>query len=65
VPEAWRGVYLLNPMAVVIEIYRAAVGAGAPPPPTSIAISLAATLALLIAAYAYFKRVEPSMADMI
>ena len=65
VPEAWRGVYLLNPMAVVIEIYRAAVGAGAPPPPASIAISLAATLTLLIAAYAYFKRVEPSMADMI
>ena len=65
VPDAWRGVYLLNPMAVVIEIYRAAVGAGAPPAPASIALSTGVTLTLLVAAYLYFKRVEPDMADLI
>ena len=66
VPEAWRSVYLLNPMAVVIEIYRAAVGAvPAPPPAPSIALSIGTALALLAAGYATFKRVEPDMADMI
>jgi lipopolysaccharide transport system permease protein len=65
VPERWRDIYMLNPIAVVIEIYRAAVDASSLPSPQSIITALVVTVLLLAGAYAYFKRVEPIMADMI
>lgn len=65
VPERLRDLYMLNPMAVVIEIWRASVGATTVPQPYTIAISVGVSLLSVSLAYLYFKRVEPQMADLI
>jgi lipopolysaccharide transport system permease protein len=64
VPEAWRGIYALNPMAGVIEGFRWAL-LGGPRPDQVMIFSAAATLAILAGGVAYFRRVERTFADMI
>lgn len=65
IPERLRPLYFLNPMAGLLEGYRAAVLRGEPP--DAIALVLALTIALLVLALGYrtFKRLEPSFADLI
>lgn len=65
VPAHWRGFYLLNPMAAIVDGFRRAILDGAAPDPTAVAASVAITLILLPLAYAWFKHVEATMADLI
>jgi len=66
VPEQWRAIYQLNPMAGVIEGFRwALLGQGAPPPVGAILISTCVTAVVLLLGLAYFRRTERTFADVI
>lgn len=66
VPANVRTAYLaLNPMAAVIEGYRRVLVAGRAPDLEMLGLASAASLLLLLASYAYFKRAERSFADVI
>lgn len=66
IPEQWRGIYELNPMAGVIEGFRwALLGEGAPPPIEAIVVSTTMTIVVLVAGLAYFRRMERTFADVI
>jgi lipopolysaccharide transport system permease protein len=64
VPAQWRWVFTLNPLAGIIEGYRSAFF-GRPFDWQSLAISAAITLALLLYAASYFRRVERTFADVV
>lgn len=65
VPERYRALYGLNPMAGVVQGFRwALLGAGDPPGPL-IAVSVAMTLVIFVAGLFYFQRVERTFADVI
>lgn len=64
VPEKWRTLYDLNPMAGVVEGFRWAV-VGGPPPRRAVALSLVIVGALLASGLAYFSRTERTVADTI
>jgi lipopolysaccharide transport system permease protein len=64
VPERWRTLYFLNPMAGVIEGIRWALVGGSSPGWTTLASSGVVVLALLLGA-AYFRRLEGTFADRI
>jgi lipopolysaccharide transport system permease protein len=65
VPERLRGLYMLNPLAALVENFRGAILHGATPDLRAVGIAGLISLALLIAAYLYFKRVEANLADNI
>ena len=65
VPDAWRPLYLLNPMAGFINSFRDVLLRGAPPAAGPLAVSLIVTLCALPAAYLFFKRAEATMADIV
>jgi lipopolysaccharide transport system permease protein len=65
VPARLRGLYLLNPMAGVIENFRRAILQGEPPDFRTLGVSALIAVVLLPAAYIYFKRVEATVADII
>jgi lipopolysaccharide transport system permease protein len=65
VPERWRWVYGLNPMAGVIEGFRwSLTGQGQPP---NILLTASSTMVLLLVAggAAYFTRMEGTIADVV
>ena len=64
VPEKWRWVLALNPMAGIIEGYRSSL-LGKPFDWQALTISLFVSLALLIVGLVYFKSVERKFADII
>ncbi|HWW74871.1 MAG TPA: ABC transporter permease, partial [Pyrinomonadaceae bacterium] len=64
VPEAWRKFYILNPMAGLIEGFRAAL-LGRQFDWAALAISAAVTLALLVYSAYSFRRMEKSFADIV
>jgi lipopolysaccharide transport system permease protein len=64
-PEPWRTVYGLNPMAGVIEGFRwALLGTGDAPGPM-LAVSTVIAVLLLVAGTLYFRRVERTFADVV
>ena len=63
VPERWRLVYALNPMATVVEGFRSSL-LGTPPPGAMAGIALAAVAVALTAGIAYFRSVEGSIVDL-
>jgi lipopolysaccharide transport system permease protein len=64
-PEPWRTLYGLNPMAGVVEGFRwALLGTDAPPGPMTI-ISAVVALILLVGGAFYFRRMEQSFADVL
>ncbi|MCC6346908.1 MAG: ABC transporter permease [Nitrospirales bacterium] len=64
-PEPWRTVYGINPMAGVVEGFRwALLGADTSPGPMIIGSSLAALL-LLVSGLYYFRRFEKMFADVV
>jgi lipopolysaccharide transport system permease protein len=63
-PESYRLIYGLNPMAGVIEGFRWAL-LGTDPPSSIIAVSVVMVIALLISGAFYFKRVEKTFADVV
>jgi len=65
VPEGWRWVYGLNPMAGVVEGFRWALTGRGTAPGTALAVSVLAVLAVLVGGLVYFRKVESTMADMV
>jgi homopolymeric O-antigen transport system permease protein len=65
VPEKWRLLYSLNPLAGVIEGFRWAMLGKESPDFVVIAVSAIAMIALLFGGIAYFKRTERTFADLI
>jgi len=65
VPQQWRALYGINPMASVIEGFRwALLGTETAPGPMA-AVSVAAALALLVSGAYYFRRMEKTFADVV
>lgn len=66
VPDAWRWVYALNPMATVIDGFRWSLVQGGHALDTfEIGISLAVTAVLFLSGFLFFNRVERTFADVI
>ena len=65
VPERWRLVYALNPMAGVVSGFRWSVLGAGDTPGGALAISTGATLVLLLSGLFYFRKVERTFADII
>ena len=65
VPEKWRLLYSLNPLAGVIEGFRWAMLGNESPDFVVIAVSAIAMIALLFSGIVYFKRTERTFADLI
>lgn len=66
VPEAWRFLYFLNPMAGVIEGVRwALVGDALRIDPAGLAASIVLVLVLLLGGIICFRRMERSFADVV
>jgi lipopolysaccharide transport system permease protein len=64
-PEPWRTVYGLNPMAGVVEGFRWALLGTATRPGPIIAVSAVIALLLLISGAFYFRRMEKTFADVV
>ena len=65
IPERWRPLYALNPMAGVVEGFRWMVGARGAGFETGFAVSTAAVLLLLTGGLYFFRRMEWSFADVV
>ena len=64
VPDRWRAVYALNPMAGIIGAFRASL-LGEPMPWSELAISLTVALVALVGGAYYFRSVERRFADIV
>lgn len=65
VPDWLMPVYLLNPMASIIDGYRQAVLHGDAPDLFQLVVAAAVAFGLLLVAYAGFKRAERTFADVV
>ncbi len=65
VPEKWRVLYGLNPMAGVVEGFRWAMLGTANAPGPMVAVSVAVVVALLVGGLYYFRRMEKTFADVV
>ena len=65
VPERWRGLLLLNPMAGVVDAFRATALAGRPFGWTALGAALGLGLVVLGIGLAYFTKAEREFADVI
>lgn len=63
-PEPYRIIYGLNPMAGVIEGFRWAL-LGTTPPNSLMAVSIGVAMAILISGAFYFRRMEKTFADVV
>lgn len=65
-PERWRFVYAINPMAGVVEGFRwVLLGNGKTPDPLIMAVSAIAALVLVVTGAFYFRRMEKNFADVV
>lgn len=64
VPESYRSLYFLNPMAGIIQSYRDVLLHGAQPG-FYLVVAAASSLAVFVLGYALFKRVEFLFADIV
>jgi lipopolysaccharide transport system permease protein len=64
VPQPWRVLYGLNPMASVVEGFRWAL-LGSPAPGPMVFVSAAAVAVALAGGVAYFRRMEGTFADVL
>jgi len=65
VPENWRFLYNLNPLAGIIEGFRWALLGSQNPPMVSLLSTSAVVLALLYGGIVFFKRMEKTFADVV
>ena len=66
VPEQWQMLYMLNPMAGVVEGFRwALLGEQTPPDPTQMVISVGVVLVLVVSGLFYFDRAEKNFVDRL
>jgi lipopolysaccharide transport system permease protein len=65
VPERWRWLYGLNPMAGVVDGFRWALLGGANAPGPMLAVSVVSVGLLLVGGAFYFRRTEKAFADLV
>lgn len=65
IPERWRLLYGLNPMAGVIEGFRWALLGTANPPGAMMAVSAGIVIAIFVGGLFFFRRMEREFADVI
>lgn len=65
VPEPWRSVYGLNPMAGVVDGFRWALLGDTQAPGLMLLASVVAVIAIFVGGLLYFRRMERSFADAI
>jgi lipopolysaccharide transport system permease protein len=65
VPDHWRWLYGLNPMAGVIEGFRWALAGAGPAPGPMLVASSGMVLIVLVAGFFYFQRMERTVADVV
>jgi lipopolysaccharide transport system permease protein len=65
VPERWRWLYGLNPMAGVVDGFRWALTRHGQPPGPMLLVSSAMVVILLIGGLIFFKRIEGNVADRV
>jgi lipopolysaccharide transport system permease protein len=65
VPERWRTLYGLNPMAGVVDGFRWMVAPAAHAPSAGLAAAVAAVALVLAAGLYFFRRMERSFADVV
>lgn len=65
VPEKWRWLYDLNPLAAVIEGFRWSLTGHGEVAPYSTAISVTVVVLLLFTGMSYFQRMESTVADVV
>jgi lipopolysaccharide transport system permease protein len=65
VPERWRPLYGLNPMAGVVEGFRWALLGKPEAPGALLAVSIVVVVLLLIGGLYYFRRMEQQFADIV
>lgn len=65
VPERFRRLYMINPLAGLIENFRQVILMKATPDFSSLGQAAVISVLLLAASYAYFKHVEATLADVI
>jgi lipopolysaccharide transport system permease protein len=65
VPEKWRWLYGLNPMAGVIEGFRWSLAGHGNPPGRLIFVSAGVVILVLLSGVAYFQKMETTIADVV
>jgi lipopolysaccharide transport system permease protein len=65
VPEKWRALYGLNPMAGVVEGFRWALLGKQEAPGAMLWVSVAVVIAILLGGLFYFRRMEQEFADVV
>jgi len=65
VPDRWRPVYAMNPMAGIIEGFRWALVGSGERPGVPLAVSVAVILTVLVGGLFYFRRTERSFVDVL
>lgn len=65
VPEKWRWLYGLNPMAGVIDGFRWSLAGSGNPPTTLLLASSVVVVAVLLGGLMYFQKTETTMADVV
>ncbi|HEY5885405.1 MAG TPA: hypothetical protein VIT88_11995, partial [Pyrinomonadaceae bacterium] len=65
IPEQWRWLYGLNPMAGVVEGFRWALLGKTDPPGALLAVSIGVVVLLLIGGLYYFRKMEQEFADVV
>lgn len=65
VPERWRALYGLNPMAGVVEGFRWALLGRAEPPGAMLLVSVGMVFVVSVVSLVYFVRVESTFADVV
>ncbi len=65
IPEQWRWLYGLNPMAGVVEGFRWALLGKTDPPGALLGVSIAVVILLLVGGLYYFRKMEQEFADVV
>lgn len=64
-PDRWRILYGINPMAGIVEGFRWGLLGGTEPPGRLLLVSIAIILLALVGGFLYFRRMEPTFADVV
>ena len=65
VPARFRALYVLNPLAGMLDGFRWSVAGTAPPSALSVSMAVGGTVLALVAGFAFFSRFERRLADVI
>jgi lipopolysaccharide transport system permease protein len=65
VPPAYRALYYINPMALVVDGFRWAFAGTPAPPPIAWLLGTGVAITFLVTGYLYFRHREPGFADVV